>query len=304
MSARRRVAVVDEEIAVHLRHMRAAHAQAPAARRVDQLPGAVAGRVLEGRSAGAAFDGLVGFPVLGHIAHGRFDLGWIAGGAFVRRLGEDVVQRQAAMAVGEAHAGVIENVKLPGAIHGAGLDEEVFRLAAMRAGIHAQRAANRAGNAPVEGEPGDPGRRRCLCQAQIGDCRAGADAGAAKRCDFVEPAREPDHHARHAAVADEQVRAHAHHHHRHVSGAVRQEISEVVLVRRREEELRRPARPEPCQFAEQDIRQEPAAKVRRGGPQARCQVGKHELHPMGERVAKSPLTPTLEGRGSRLRPLS
>ncbi len=55
------------------------------------------------------------------------------------------------MAVGEAHAGVIENMKLSRAINGAGLDEEVFRLATMRAGIHTQRAANRAGNAPVEG---------------------------------------------------------------------------------------------------------------------------------------------------------
>src|SRR5581483_12262641 len=54
----RGVAVVDEEVAVHLRHLGAADAKAAAAGLVDQLPGARARRVLEGRAAGALADGL------------------------------------------------------------------------------------------------------------------------------------------------------------------------------------------------------------------------------------------------------
>jgi hypothetical protein len=40
--------IVDEKIAMHLRHMSAAHAKTAAASRVDKLPGAVAWGVFEG----------------------------------------------------------------------------------------------------------------------------------------------------------------------------------------------------------------------------------------------------------------
>ena len=45
----------------------------------------------------------------------------------------------------------------PRAIDAARLDEHVRRLAAIGAGIHAQRAADRAGNAAEEGEPVEAG---------------------------------------------------------------------------------------------------------------------------------------------------
>ena len=41
----RRVAIVDQEIAVHIGNLGATDAQAPAPRLVDQLPGTVAGRI-------------------------------------------------------------------------------------------------------------------------------------------------------------------------------------------------------------------------------------------------------------------
>src|SRR5262245_59975525 len=60
---------VDQEVAVHFRHLRAADAQAPAAGSIDQLPGAVAGRVLE-RGAAGLFTNRLRCPtmllILGH----------------------------------------------------------------------------------------------------------------------------------------------------------------------------------------------------------------------------------------------
>ena len=69
MAGRR--AGVDQEIAVHLRHLRAADTQAAAAGGVDQLPGAVAGRILEGRSAGLFADRLRGLAVVLYLVHPR-----------------------------------------------------------------------------------------------------------------------------------------------------------------------------------------------------------------------------------------
>ncbi len=40
--------IVDEKVAVHLGHMRAAHAKTAAASRVDQFPGAMAWGIFEG----------------------------------------------------------------------------------------------------------------------------------------------------------------------------------------------------------------------------------------------------------------
>ena len=65
------VAGVDEEIAVHFRHLRAADAQAAAAGGIDQFPGAVAGRVLEGRAAGLFADRLRGLAMGLHLVHPR-----------------------------------------------------------------------------------------------------------------------------------------------------------------------------------------------------------------------------------------
>src|SRR6476646_9075782 len=45
------VALIDEEVAVHLGDMRAANDKASAAGAVDELPGLIANRVLEGRAA-------------------------------------------------------------------------------------------------------------------------------------------------------------------------------------------------------------------------------------------------------------
>src|SRR5215831_14298498 len=53
-----RGAEIDQEIAVHFRHLRIADLEAAAAGGVDELPGLVPWRILEGRAAGAALDRL------------------------------------------------------------------------------------------------------------------------------------------------------------------------------------------------------------------------------------------------------
>ena len=66
------------------------------------------------------------------------------------------------------------DVALP--VDGAGLDQHVLGLAAVRAGVHAQRAADRARNAAIEGEAGDAGIRRRARELDVGHGGAGAQA--------------------------------------------------------------------------------------------------------------------------------
>ena len=74
----------------------------------------------------------------------------------------------------------------------------------------------RAGNAAQEGEPGDAGFLRRARDLHVRHRGAGAHAIAVLDLDLVEAAAEPDHHARHAAVAHDQVRAEPDHGHRNV----------------------------------------------------------------------------------------
>src|SRR5215470_10292684 len=62
---------VDQEVAVHFRHLGAADAQAPAAGGINQLPGAVAGRVLEGGAAGLFTNRLSCLAVVLNFVHAR-----------------------------------------------------------------------------------------------------------------------------------------------------------------------------------------------------------------------------------------
>src|SRR5262249_19779505 len=71
-------AQIDQEIAVHLRHLRVAQLETAAVGRVDQLPGLVAGRILEGRAAGSALDRLGGFSRHRDLVHLGGDGGRVA----------------------------------------------------------------------------------------------------------------------------------------------------------------------------------------------------------------------------------
>ncbi len=92
--------------------------------------------------------------------------------------------------------------------------------------------------------------------------------------DLVEAAPEPDHHARHAAVAHDQVGAGADHVDRNVGRHVAQEVSQIVFVLRHEERLRRTADAKPGEFGERLVGQQPPAQF----GHLRFQVG----HDVGE----------------------
>ena len=95
---------------------------------------------------------------------------------------------------------VAEEVDDPrGAQHLAG-------LAAVPARVHADRAADRAGDADVELEPGQPGRRGPASEHRQADRAAGAHRALAGR-DLLELTLEQQRDAREPVVGDEQVRS-------------------------------------------------------------------------------------------------
>ena len=98
---------------------------------------------------------------------------------------------------------------LPCAIDGARLDQHVLGFAAVCAGVHAQRAADGAGNAAVEGEAGDAGLGGGARHLHVGDGGAGAHAMAGLDRDVGEAAAEADDDTRDAAVAHQEVGAKA-----------------------------------------------------------------------------------------------
>ena len=158
---------------------------------------------------------------------------------------------------------------LPCAVDAARLDQHVLGLAAIGAAVHAQRAADRAGNAAEERQARDAGLLRRARHHHVEHRGAGGDAMAVFDLDLVEAAAEPDHHARHAAVAHDQVGAGADHRDRNVGRQIAQEISQIVFVLRHEERLRRTADAEPGELAERLVGQQPPAQFRQARLSAR-----------------------------------
>src|SRR4029077_11909487 len=97
---------IDQEIAMHFRYLRAADAKTAAAVGVDQLPGAVAGRVLEGRAAGLFADRLRRLAMGLHLGHARADRFRRCDAPLKSRRGKDDRGIDAAVAVDELHAGI------------------------------------------------------------------------------------------------------------------------------------------------------------------------------------------------------
>ncbi len=134
----------------------------------------------------------------------------------------------------------------------------------MRARVHAQRAADRAGHAAKEGEAVDPRLGGGARDLRVERRRAGDHAEVGRRLDRAERlAAQADHHAANAAVADDEIGAEADDRDGNLARQVRQEIGEVVLVGRREQNLGRPADAKPGERRE-----------RRVGGQAAAQVGR------------------------------
>src|SRR5829696_8774324 len=144
---------IDQEVAVHFRDLRITDDEPPATGGVDELPGLVAGGVLESRAAGLLLDGLGRLARLRDPLHLGLDRRLIARAALKQGLREDHICGRARMPIGEAHVGMAEDADVALAADPAHLDEYVRRLAAVGAGVHAQRAADRAGDAAKKREP-------------------------------------------------------------------------------------------------------------------------------------------------------
>src|SRR6185312_17007136 len=139
-------AEIDEEVAVQLGDLRVAGLEPAAAGLVDHLPGIVAGRVLEGRAAGAVarLRGLALVLDRGHLDGDRVR---VAGFALKDGGGEDHVLRHRTVPVREPHVRVRIGAQVAHAVDAARRDENVPGLAAIGAAVHAQRAADGAGDA-------------------------------------------------------------------------------------------------------------------------------------------------------------
>ena len=120
-------------------------------------------------------------------------------------------------------------------------DQTILDLAAMRARVHAQGAADRAGHAAQERQPVDAGFRRGLGDLRVQRGGAGDHPIVVRRFDGAEgAAAEPDDDAVDAAVAHDQIGAEADRRDRDLGGQRRAELGEIVLVGGREQRFAGP----------------------------------------------------------------
>ncbi len=167
------LAGVEQEVAVLLAHLRAAAHQPAAAGGVDQLPGLLARRVAERAAAGAGAHRLRRLAARADVGHAwrrsspRRRAGRGTGrGPRPRPGGSDGVP------VGERQAGGGHPHQLAGAGTNSAQSRHDGHVAAIGAGVHRHRAADRAGDAGQELEPGQPGRRRVLGHHRVQARRA------------------------------------------------------------------------------------------------------------------------------------
>ena len=85
--------------------------------------------------------------------------------------------------------------------------------------------------------------------------------------------RQPDHDARQAAIAHDQIGADADDVDRQLLRQALQKVSEIVFIRRRKQHLRRTADAKPGQFGERLVRQQPPAQAGHRGLEIGCDVG-------------------------------
>ncbi|MFT3811194.1 MAG: hypothetical protein QM698_14875 [Micropepsaceae bacterium] len=79
--------------------------------------------------------------------------------------------------------------------------------------------------------------------------------------DFPQRAAQPDHHARHAAIAHDQVGPDTDNRHRHAGRLLAQKGLQVFDIGRTEQHFRRPTRPKPREIAHRRIRRIGAAHL-------------------------------------------
>ena len=149
---------------------------------------------------------------------------------------------------------------LPAAIDASAGDENIFRLRAIGAGIHPQRAADRPGMPRKNERPARPACRGGGGKFHIrhGGTRAQGEPVDGKG---LERLAKPDHDAFDAAVAQQNVGPGAKHQNRDRGIETGQKIGEIALVGGLEEHLRRAARLEPGQMRQRRVARKRAAQI-------------------------------------------
>ena len=148
----------------------------------------------------------------------------------------------------------------PRPVHAPRLDQHISGLAPMGARIHAQGAADGAGNAAQEGEAINASLRRRPRRLHVGHGGSCTQAVVGQDLDLAKGlAAEANDNAGHAAIAHDQVGAQPDHRHRDLARQMREKIGEVRFVRWREKRLRRPAHAKPGIGRERLVGRQPPA---------------------------------------------
>src|SRR5512146_709176 len=109
------------------------------------------------------------------------------------------------MAVGVMQLRHGQHMQLALTVHRTCLDHHLAGLASMGAAVHAERTADAAGYAAIEGEPGYAGIGSGAGDLHVRHGSTGAESRIFLDGDVTETAAKPDHHAANAAVAHEQI---------------------------------------------------------------------------------------------------
>ena len=191
---RRGAAVVDQEIAVLLADLRAAAGQAAAAGGVNQLPSLHVRRIAERGAARARPHRLRGFAGGTDLRHARRDRGRRAGQGAQPDAQHHGALGQVRLPIGERQIARGQSQNRARAAHHLGPIEAGCNVAAIRAGVHHHRTADRPRNARQELKSGQAGgsgvlRHRCVQRPGPRDQSIGFDLHRRKA------PREPDDHA-------------------------------------------------------------------------------------------------------------
>src|SRR5258708_13371458 len=158
----------------------------------------------------------------------------------------------------------------------------------MGPGVWACAAAEGQEQADKNAQPADIGRRCRLGDALVERSRTGAD-DIATSAGFAETTRaKPDHHARHATVAYDQIGANADDVDRNLIRQMLKEIGEVIFIRWREQQLRRTADPKPRQLGQRLVLQQPSAQLRHRGFEIGRDVGEGHAYLLDQLISSSP----------------